>query len=103
MPLLDGQVTFVVVNNTVGESSNDDEPISFRIVLQQYNLDALTNLFWEVSNPQSDAYGSFLTVDEINTRVGSDADVQSVLEWLQHWGINTWVKHSNTIKVRKFH
>ncbi|EFA77524.1 peptidase S8 and S53 domain-containing protein [Heterostelium album PN500] len=57
--------------------------LPFKILLKQNNLDVLEEIFWEVSDPKSDAYGKFMTKNEIDMLTGaSDETVKAVTQWL---------------------
>ncbi|KAN0026551.1 hypothetical protein ACTFIV_007540 [Dictyostelium citrinum] len=91
------------VNFIQKEFAQDDEQIQLKIFLKQRNLDILENKFWEVSNPKSEEYGKFISLEEINSLVApSKEDVMIVLYWLKSNGIgnNEMIVHADFIQLK---
>lgn len=78
----------------------NEETVTFRIHLRQCNLDVLEEKFWQVSDPDSIHYGKYMTVEEINSLVSCNGDVEQVQSWLRKFGITNAQVISNSIKVR---
>ena len=59
-------------------------PFKFTIALKQHNLDVLrTKVLEEISNPESEHYGEYMSPEEVNQMIGySDEEVRPILEYL---------------------
>ncbi|KAM9971429.1 hypothetical protein ACTFIW_011407 [Dictyostelium discoideum] len=91
------------VNFIQKEFVTENEELKFKIFLKQRNLDLLENKFWEVSNPKSEIYGKFMSLEEINLLVSpSNEDVKTVVNWLKsnHIIKEEMMIHSDFIQLR---
>jgi hypothetical protein len=61
--------------------------IGFVAVLEQRNLNELEDKFWKVSNPASNEYGKYLTVEKIAQIIGITSEEENQLRnWLESMG-----------------
>ena len=66
--------------------------IEFTIALKQNNVNMLTNLLNKVSNPDSPAYGNYLSQQSIQDIVSpNDNEVSRVTDWLEFHNMITIV------------
>jgi tripeptidyl-peptidase-1 len=68
--------------------------MNFFIALPQRNLDVLEQLYWDRSNPDSDNYLQWMSIDEINALVSPSADVAGV--------VYNWLIESGITKIKSF-
>jgi len=62
---------------------NPETPLEFDLVLKTPNAQELENLFWAVSDPNSDQYGQHLSLEEIAERFSPSREtIASVKSWL---------------------
>jgi tripeptidyl-peptidase-1 len=84
---------------SVGRSSPDDQ-LSFRIALKQRNLNVLEETFWNVSNPEHERYGQFLTRDEVLRLVApSPEEVSAVTRWLANANISRINNRGDVLEI----
>ena len=55
------------------------DPVVLRLALHQRNLELLEQKFWAVSDPKSEAYGEFMSADDIALLIGADDQVLAQL------------------------
>jgi hypothetical protein len=59
--------------------------LKITLALKQKNLHILEQRYWEVSDPLSDQYQSWMSIREINKIVGpAPADKRAVVKWLMN-------------------
>jgi len=59
------------------------EPIEFRILLKQRNLDVLEDIFWRVSDPSHEDYQQYLTTEQVLDLIAPPKEEQEeVKKWL---------------------
>jgi tripeptidyl-peptidase-1 len=67
--------------------ADSEENVEMILALKQRNLDLLDDLFWSVSDPQSDKYGKYRTLDEVNELTSpTDDSVSRVLSFIKSTG-----------------
>jgi len=61
-----------------------------KLAIKQRNLDVLEEILYQVSDPTHKSYGQHLSVEQLNSLVGSDPNhIQAIRQWLeQDLGVN---------------
>ena len=73
---------------TVHQAASSSDRVHFHLALPQRNLDVLDRKFWAVSNPDSDEYGQFLSVDDIQALVSPPLAARSdLIHYLVQHGV----------------
>jgi len=68
-------------------AAEESHKLSFIVALEQYNLEELESLFWDVSDPDSPNYRNFMSIEEITSLVAPPVKVQKkVMRWLVDGG-----------------
>ncbi|PRP76979.1 hypothetical protein PROFUN_14713 [Planoprotostelium fungivorum] len=81
------------------EDPSHQDSVEFIILLKQQNLEALSETFDSVSDPQHANYGKFLTFEELNRMTApSEAAFSAVSEWLSNFEVET-TRGADHIKV----
>eukprot|EP01087_Luapelamoeba_hula_P006839 TRINITY_DN1693_c0_g1_i1.p1 TRINITY_DN1693_c0_g1~~TRINITY_DN1693_c0_g1_i1.p1 ORF type:complete len:577 (-),score=67.35 TRINITY_DN1693_c0_g1_i1:66-1616(-) len=81
----------------------DNQTFTIYIALKHSNADAMEKLFWQVSDPDSTAYGKYLSLDEVGALFGPDDTAVGVVQrWLAAAGVHdhTFTAHREWIKAR---
>jgi len=82
---------------------NKHHNLELTLALKQRNLDKLEQLFWEVSNPKSDLYGSYLKLSEVRNLISpSRSDIDHVISWMKFYGVDRYEIHSQSNDFIKF-
>ncbi|SPQ96371.1 unnamed protein product (mitochondrion) [Plasmodiophora brassicae] len=64
------------------------ERVRFRIALRQHNVDFLTDMFWDLSNPDSPSYGKWMSRAAIKSLVSPpEEETTPIIEWLMSYGV----------------
>ena len=80
--------------------AEDNSYITYTIALKQNNIDLLTSLAYNVSDPFHKDYGKYLTKEEINNYVKPDEkDTHNVLLWLMNSNVNKFNFYGDSIQV----
>ena len=76
------------VNWTVTRRANSSESVQLTIAIKQRRVDELQRKLIAVSDPDSNEYGQFLSLHEVNELVApSKASVSAVMRWLKRHGV----------------
>eukprot|EP00026_Physarum_polycephalum_P003767 Phypoly_transcript_03781.p1 GENE.Phypoly_transcript_03781~~Phypoly_transcript_03781.p1 ORF type:complete len:566 (+),score=94.40 Phypoly_transcript_03781:39-1700(+) len=70
------------------DTPDANQQIKFSLFLKQQNLHQLEKTFWDVSNPKSESYGKYLSIDDITQIVSpSELTISNVMKWLGAYDI----------------
>jgi len=80
---------------------DDKHMLTFIVALEQQNLDKLEEMFWDISNPDSDNYRNFMSIEDITAIVAPSVRVQKkVMRWLNHNGAKDIENHGDAIYAK---
>jgi subtilase family serine protease len=76
--------------STTATTKAVSDPIDLMIVMKQRNMDLLESIVNKVSNPFSQNYGNYMTIDQINRLVSPNLNEQYIVhKWLLSHGISS--------------
>lgn len=61
-------------------------PIKLIVAVKQRNLETFFELFRRITNPQSDQYGNYLTVEDLTEILADEEALHEVESWLDSYG-----------------